>query len=269
MPGEAYSWIRRLRGVASRAIKPVHKRLRARVYLRNLRGKKGLEIGGPSSIFNNDGILPIYQVVTSLDGCNFANETIWEGKIREGWNYQYLKERDAGYQYISDAVDLNRIKSNSYDFVLSSHNIEHIANPLKAMNEWKRVLKDGGLLLLVVPDKNGTFDHNRPVTTLSHLIEDFETDVGEQDLSHLPEILELHDLKRDLAAGDISSFKKRALNNYRNRCLHHHVFDTELVLAVLDHLDLAVKSCDFILPFNIVVLASCSKQNKAERLKCL
>ena len=72
-----------------------------------------------------------------------------------------------------------------------SHCIEHIANPLKAISEWKRILKDNGLILLIVPHKDKTFDHNRPITSLSHLIEDMKTDVQEDDSTHLPEILEL------------------------------------------------------------------------------
>ena len=266
MPGGACRLIRNLRALGSRGIKTIRRRLNARIYLRNLKGKKGLEIGGPSPIFKSDGILPIYQVIACLDGCNFANETIWEGKIREGWNYQYLKERDAGYQYISDAVDLNQIESNSYDFVLSSHNIEHMANPLKALDEWTRVLKDGGLLLLVVPDKNGTFDHNRPLTSLKHLIDDFEKNVCEDDLTHLNEILDLHDFRMTPEISDKNAFRRRSLDNYSNRCLHHHVFDTELVLAVLAYFELELISCDFILPFNIVVLARCTKQPKADKV---
>lgn len=57
-----------------------------------------------------------------------------------------------------------------------------------------------------------------------------------------------------------------SLDNYSNRSLHHHVFDTELVLAVLAYFDLDVISCDFILPFNIVVLARCTKQTKADKV---
>jgi hypothetical protein len=61
-------------------------------------------------------------------------------------------------------------------------------------------------MLLIVPHKDKTFDHNRPVSSLNHLVEDLENGVGENDLTHLPEIFELHDLKQDPGAGDFTSF---------------------------------------------------------------
>jgi SAM-dependent methyltransferase len=225
------------------------------VYKANLGDKRGIEIGGPSSIFQENGILPIYSVLGSLDGCNYSSETIWEGKLREGWRYNYQKDKNPGYQYICEAVDLNPIPQESYDFVLSSHSLEHMANPLKAISEWKRILKDDGLLLLVVPHKDKTFDHNRPVTSLNHLVEDLDNDVGEDDLTHLPEILELHDLRQSPEVGDYASFKKRSKDNYLNRCLHQHVFDTKLVLDLVKYMNLTTIIVDFVSPYHIIVLA--------------
>lgn len=55
---------------------------------------------------------------------------------------------------IGDILDLNDIKDNSYDAVFSSHNIEHVfMHEVKiALNEFKRVLKDDGFLLICCPD---------------------------------------------------------------------------------------------------------------------
>ena len=103
------------------------------IYRDNLRDKRGIEIGGPSSILKDKGILPIYSVLGSLDGCNYSRETIWEGKLKEGWTYNYQKGKKPGYQYICESVDISPIRSETYDFVLSSHSIEHVANPLKGI----------------------------------------------------------------------------------------------------------------------------------------
>jgi len=86
------------------------------IYFTNLISKNGLEIGGPSGIFEKDGVLPIYPIVANLDGCNFSSTTTWEGKIEEGMSYKYHENKN-GYQFICDAVDLGVIKSKSYDFV--------------------------------------------------------------------------------------------------------------------------------------------------------
>ena len=83
-----------------------------------LSGKCGLEIGGPSHIFTWMGILPIYSIAGSIDNCNFSHNTIWEGSIREGYNFCYSKKKPLGYQFICDAVDLSKIASNNYNFVV-------------------------------------------------------------------------------------------------------------------------------------------------------
>lgn len=42
--------------------------------------------------------------------------------------------------------------NNVFDFVVSKHNLEHYQDPIKALKEWKRVLKINGILGIVVPD---------------------------------------------------------------------------------------------------------------------
>ena len=57
------------------------------------------------------------------------------------------------------------------------------------------------------------------------MFNDFEQNINEDDLTHLPEILGKHDLTMDFAAGSKQDFHRRSLENFSNRCLHHHVFD--------------------------------------------
>ena len=220
-----------------------------------LHEKTGIEIGGPSGICTRTGKFPIYQLFQRLDNCNFSESTIWEGAITEGSNFRYDEARAPGRQYIRDASDLHGIPSDSYDAVLSSHVLEHIANPLKAMSEWLRVLRDSGTLILIMPHKDGTFDHRRPITPLAHLIEDRKRDIGEDDLTHLPEILAMHDLELDPWAGGFENFKKRSQCNLENRCLHHHIFDTELVVLVLDHVGLQILNVECLEPYDIIAVA--------------
>ena len=229
---------------------------RYRTYLERLRGGYGLEIGGPSKVFSRRGIVPVYPVVAGLDGCNFSSQTVWEGNIQEGeGRYRYAKGRTPGRQFINDAVTLEGIASNTYDFIISCGCIEHIANPLKALSEWLRVIRSGGHLLLLVPHRDGTFDHRRPLTPFSHLLEDLDRRVGEDDLTHLAEILELHDLAMDPPAGDQEQFRQRSLKNIENRCLHHHTFDRDLVVRMVEHTGLRVVEVQQGPPFWIAVLA--------------
>jgi SAM-dependent methyltransferase len=201
-----------------------------RLYQSVFRGQRGIEIGGPSLLFATQ--TPIYQIVGSLDGANFSDQTLWEGRIQNGGTYNYARGK-SGTQFVAEATDLSGVDSNSYDFVISSNCLEHVANPLKAVGEWKRVLKVGGYLLVIVPRKEGNFDHKRPFTSITHLRQDHHDDVQEDDLTHLEEILQMHDLSRDRPAGTLEEFRARSAQNFSNRALHHHVFSQALLDEVL------------------------------------
>lgn len=202
--------------------------------------KSGLEVGGPSGIFRDRGFIPVYKLITGLDGCNFSATTIWEGDIQGGETYDYDARKKKGVQYILEAVDLKPIPDAKYDFVISSNCLEHVANPIKALKEWTRVLKKGGVLLLILPNKDYCFDHNRPVTTLAHVVDDYNKNIGEDDLTHVDEVLALHDLSMDLPAGNKEQFKARLMDNYRNRAMHHHVFDVALLKEIFNYMGLEV-----------------------------
>lgn len=224
--------------------------------------KIGLEIGGPSERFKRSGLLPVYTVADRIDNCNFSNDTTWEGSVTEGATFRFDKRRAPGDQYIAEATNLGNIMSASYDFILSSHTLEHIANPIQALSEWTRVLKEEGLLALVIPHRDGTFDHRRPVTSLAHLIQDFEHQVTEADMTHLEEILRLHDLAKDPGAGAFESFKQRSKRNLENRCLHHHVFDTRLAVEVIHHIGLQILAVHVVKPYDIIVVAQKPKRGQ-------
>ncbi len=218
-------------------------------------GRSGLEIGGPSFGFGPKGFLPLYPAVARLDNCNFGFKTVWEGSLSAGMNFQFAPDKPKGRQYVAEATDLNEIPDKSYDFVISCHALEHTANPLRALKEWVRVLKDGGGAVLVLPHKEESFDHRRPVTTLPHLIKDLQNNTREDDPTHLPEVLALTDLDRDWGLLDPNDFKQRCEKNFENRCVHQHVFVTSLVVQMFDYVGMQVLSVESIRPFHIIVSA--------------
>lgn len=220
-----------------------------------LKNKLGMEIGGPSQVFMKKGIVPIYSIASRIDNCNFCTNTIWEPHLKEGQDFIFNPKKKPGRQFISEATKLEGIPSGFYDFLLSSHVLEHTANPILALKEWIRLLKNYGLLILLLPHKDGTFDHRRPVTKMEHLISDFEHQTGEDDLTHMPEILALHDLTRDLAAGTMEDFKARSERNAENRCFHHHVFDTQLAVTLIDYMGLQIRFVETIKPLHILIVA--------------
>lgn len=222
-------------------------------YINRLKGKSGIEIGGPSNIFSNRGFLKIYPQINSLDNCNFNNSTVWEGKLEEGQFFQFGNKK--GFQYIREASNLAGIENEKYDFLLSSHCLEHCANAVKTLKEWIRVVKSGGYLLIILPNKEGTFDHNRPLTTMNHFIDDERNNVGENDMTHFDEIMEFHDLSMDKLAGTKENFIERSKHNFENRCLHQHTFNSENFKELINYVGLKVVKQDFMVPFHLIILA--------------
>lgn len=63
----------------------------------------------------------------------------------------------------------------SQDFVLNSHVIEHLPDPIGALHEWHRLLRPSGIVFLVVPQPDALeADRGRELTTVQHLIGDHQ-----------------------------------------------------------------------------------------------
>jgi SAM-dependent methyltransferase len=60
-----------------------------------------------------------------------------------------------------------------FDWILSSHNIEHLPDPIRFLAQCGSVLAPGGILRLAVPDKRGCFDHFRPVSDIGEWLQAF------------------------------------------------------------------------------------------------
>jgi len=53
-----------------------------------------------------------------------------------------------------DAQYMSGVPDGSYDFVHSSHCLEHLVDPLVGLRTWMRVLREGGHLIIMVPDED-------------------------------------------------------------------------------------------------------------------
>jgi SAM-dependent methyltransferase len=73
-----------------------------------------------------------------------------------------------------DAQTMSGVPLASQDFVISAHVIEHLWNPIGAIEATIRRLKPGGHFLLVVPEMSATWDRKRPPTTLEHVLADWQ-----------------------------------------------------------------------------------------------
>ena len=54
-------------------------------------------------------------------------------------------------------------------------------------------MNESGYILTIMTDYRFCFDRQRPLTTIEHLKEDYNNDVGEDDTTHIEEQKRLHD----------------------------------------------------------------------------
>lgn len=125
-----------------------------------------------------------------------------------------------------------------------------------ALHEWNRVIKQNGHLVMIVPDKSKTFDHRRPVASLQHIIDDYIQEVGEDDVTHLKEILELHDYNQDPGTNSVNEFEERSRQNIKYRCMHHHVFDMPLAVSLVEQCGFKVVIAERMPSCHIVIIAT-------------
>jgi SAM-dependent methyltransferase len=75
---------------------------------------------------------------------------------------------------VSESGDFaNSLNGRLVDYVVASHVVEHIPNPIRWLQSLFDVLRPGGFVFLVVPDKRFTFDFQRPTTTFGEMLESF------------------------------------------------------------------------------------------------
>jgi len=86
---------------------------------------KGVDIGGkPDPLAQYVGIFPRMQSVRTWD----------------------LQDGDAQY--------MQGVPDNTYDFLHASHSLEHMRDVVEALNNWIRIIKPGGFLVITVPDED-------------------------------------------------------------------------------------------------------------------
>lgn len=125
---------------------------------------KGLEIG-PS----HNPIAPKKRGfnVEILDHLS-KNELI--SKYREH-NVNLSNIEDVDYIWKGESYSKLIGKKNHYDWAIASHLIEHTPDLISFLNDCSEILNDSGVLSLVIPDKRYCFDHFRPHTGISKIID--------------------------------------------------------------------------------------------------
>ena len=135
-----------------------------------------------------------------------------------------------------DTDRLGALGDATEDFVIASHVLEHLANPIAMLTEVHRVLRPGGVLLILLPDRHLTFDRLRSPTGLAHLVAEYEADIRVVDNAHIEEYIRAT-APRDVPLSDLLSGdpveRQRQIQMHRDRSIHAHCWDQDEFLLVL------------------------------------
>ena len=129
---------------------------------------------------------------------------------------------------LDEADRLAAFADDCVDFVVANHVIEHLPDPLVALEQMLRITRPGGVLLLILPDARHTFDADRPRTTVEHVLRDREEGPEVSRLEHYEEWARLI----DHASGD--DVRQRVEEYAASDARHHfHVWELAGFLQLL------------------------------------
>jgi len=131
-----------------------------------------------------------------------------------------------------DVDGLAALDDASQDFVIASHLLEHLADPLRQLGEIHRVLRVGGIGLLFLPDRRYTFDRRREATPLEHLVADHEDHVTFVSDVHVEDYLRKTDDWDDSWTDDE---RQSQFELHRRRSIHAHCWTQDEFLEVIVH----------------------------------
>jgi SAM-dependent methyltransferase len=106
----------------------------------------GIDIGcGPDILCSPYTHVVVPKLAFANKEPSLEDSPVYEQKVFSvrGWD-----QKDGDAQY------MNGVEDESYDFVYSSHCLEHMVDPSVALRNWWRILKRGGHLVVIVPDED-------------------------------------------------------------------------------------------------------------------
>lgn len=162
----------------------------------------------------------------------------WEPDENRG----LFQELGAGADFVKpdiicnlDTDKLKMLDDASQDYVIASHVLEHMADPIGLFDEIHRVIKPGGVALILLPDMRRTFDHTRPVTSLEHLVTEYRAGVTEVDDAHIIEFIEHTEVNwHPSTDGKTDAELAKLYDWHRQRSIHVHCWAEDDFQPVID-----------------------------------
>lgn len=143
---------------------------------------------------------------------------------------EFKRDEIVNVEIIDDGETMKTVANDSQDFVIANHFLEHCQNPILAIENMLRVVKLGGVLFLAIPDKRYTFDTNRALTTIDHLLKDYKEGPSWSEESHYYDFVKYTEHgfgKTEVEIREVIQALKK-----KNFSIHFHVWDHQSILEM-------------------------------------
>lgn len=228
-----------------------HARLGGRTRLQQYLAGTGIEIGALHNPLNLSG-LPV-TAIRYVDRLSNL-------ELRQQYpELKYLKL--VPVDIIDNGEVLGKIENESLDFIIANHFLEHARNPLGCIENWLTKLKPGGIIFMAAPDKQHTFDVDRELTPLGHLVADYRSSPNERLERDRQHYREWAMLVSKVPVDEIEGYVRKLIEI--DYSIHFHTFTLQSFLEMLDYLKSKRK-----LPFEIKASVN-AMQGKGEFLVVL
>ena len=147
-------------------------------------------------------------------------------------------------KYHTNMEEMKGIEDASLDFLIACHVIEHLRNPLQALETGWKKLKPGGKFVLLVPHRDLTFDKARDLTTLEHFILDYEQPLRERDFAHFLDFYEKAFVKEDPYQKALEEFNSQFSD------IHYHTWNEATFLEMVNYFSKNIKPWSNITCYN-------------------
>ncbi|MCL5951093.1 MAG: class I SAM-dependent methyltransferase [Chloroflexi bacterium] len=138
-----------------------------------------------------------------------------------------------------DIVDngerLATIADRSQDFAVASHFIEHCQDPIGAIANMLRVLREDGVLYLIVPDMRYRLDCHRSATSNQHFLRDHREGPAWSKRQHFEEWVRTWEAEQARTDQDISARVNQLLE--MDYGVHYHTWTCMSFLGFLTQLE--------------------------------
>ena len=106
----------------------------------------------------------------------FDQETLLSRASKDPYLSNAAIDRIESVDFVCGASEIGELVSlagNELDYILSSHNLEHIPDPIRFLKGCLKILKPDGVLSMALPDFRGCWDRFRPLTCTADWLEAF------------------------------------------------------------------------------------------------